>query len=162
MWRPFFAFLLDRDFVNAALMASALVGGHQEGLDHGNGFLVGDKAARHSQDVGIVVLTCETCHGQTPAQCRADALVLVQRDVDALTAAAHGDAGIALALFDGQGARMGKVWIVTAVLIIGAEVLAGDTLRLKPALDGFLDGIARMVAAQRHRHPRFQNRILHI
>ena len=43
---------------------------------------------------------------------------------------------------------MGEVGIVAAFLVVSTEVLAGDTLSLKPALDGFLDGIAGVVAAQ--------------
>ena len=141
-------FLLDGDLVDTALVTATLVGGRQEGLDHGDGFLIGDEAARHGQDVGIVVLTGQACDRETPAQGRTDTLMLVEGDVDALATATHGDAGIALALLDCQRAGMGKVRVVTTVLVVGAEVLAGDTLPLEPALDGFLDGIASVVAAQ--------------
>lgn len=141
-------FLLDGDLVDAALMAPAFVGGRQEGLDHGDGLLVGDEAARHGQDVGIVVLTGQAGDRQAPAQGRTDALMLVEGDVDALATATHGDAGIALTLLHCQCAGMGEVRVVTTVLVVGAEVLAGDTLPLEPALDGFLDGIAGVIAAQ--------------
>ena len=83
--------------------------------------------------------------------------MLVEGDVDALTAATDGDAGLALALLDCQRARMGKVRIVATVLVVGAEVLAGYALPFKPTLDGFLDRITSMVAAQRDGQARFQN-----
>ena len=60
--------LLNGYLVDTALMTATLVGGRQEGLDHGYGFLVGDKAARHSKDVGIIVLTGQACDRETPAQ----------------------------------------------------------------------------------------------
>ena len=149
--------LLDGDFVDTALMAATLIGGRQEGLDHGDGLFVGDKAPRHGKDVGIVVLAGKTGNCQAPAQCRANALMLVQRDIDAFTAATDGDTGIALALLNCQSTRMGKIGIVTTVLIIGTEVLAGDTLPLKPTLDSLLDGLAGMVATQGDRNARFQD-----
>ncbi len=61
-------FLLDGDLVDAALVTATLVRGRQEGLDHSDGLLVGNKAARHGQDVGIVVLTGQAGDRKTPAQ----------------------------------------------------------------------------------------------
>ena len=149
--------LFHWNFVDATLVTSSLIRSCQEGLNHGDGLLVGNKAAWHSKDVGIVVLACETGYRKAPTQSRTDALVLVESDVDALTAATHGDAGIALALLDSQSARMGKVGIVTTVLVVGTEVLTGNALPFKPKLDGFLDGITCMVATKCNRQAWFQN-----
>ena len=147
--------LFHWNLVDATLVTASFIRSRQEGLNHGDGLLVGNKAAWHSKDVGVVVLTGQTGYRKAPTQSRTDALVLVEGDVDALTATTHGDAGIALALLDSQSARMGKVGIVTTVLVVGTEVLAGNALPFKPAFDGFLDGITGMVAAQCNRQARF-------
>ena len=54
--------LLDGDLVDAVLVATAFKGCGHEGLDHGDGLLIGDKAARHGDDIGIVVLTGQAGH----------------------------------------------------------------------------------------------------
>ena len=128
-------------------MTSTLVRGRQEGLDHGDGLLVGDEAAGHGKHVGIVVLTSQAGDRQAPTQSRTHTLVLVERDVDALTTATHGDAGIALATLDRGSAGMGKIGVVAAVLVIGTEVLVGNALSVKPLLDGFFGLETGMVAA---------------
>jgi hypothetical protein len=88
--------------------------------------------------------------------------MLVQRDVDTLTAATDSDAGIALALLNCQSAGMSKVGIVTAVLVVGTEILIGDTHPVKPTLDGLFGLITGMVAAQCHGNAGFDDGIIHI
>ena len=60
--------LFHWDFVNAPLVATTLIRRGQEGLNHADGFLVGDKTARHGDDIGIVMLTGEAGYRQAPAQ----------------------------------------------------------------------------------------------
>lgn len=149
--------LLHGDFVNAFLMPTALKGCVEEHLDHLNGLLVGNKTSRHGKYVGIVVPTCKTGHIGYPAQSRAYALMLVERDVDALTAATHRDAGIALARLDCYCTRVGKVGIVTTLFVIGAEVLIGYAVAVEPRLNGLFGGISGVVATQCHGYAGFQD-----
>ena len=71
-----------------------------------------------------------------------------QKTLEALKAAQ------ALAL-DRGSTRMGKIGIVTTVLVVCTEVLIGDALRIQPLLDGLFGGITGMIAAQRDRYTRF-------
>ena len=100
----------------------------QEGLDHSNGFLFCDEAARQSDGVSIVVLTGQASYLEVPAKCRTDVLMLIQSDVDTLAAATHGNARIAFAQFNRRSAQMGKISIVTTFFAVGTEVLEGNTL----------------------------------
>jgi hypothetical protein len=83
--------------------------------------------------------------------------MLVEGDVDTLTTATHSDTRITLALLNGSSTQVGKVGIVTTLLAVGTEVLIGNTLFVKPALDGLLDRITCVVAAQGHGNAGFQN-----
>ena len=75
-------------------MASALKLGGEVLVHNLTSHLLVDKATRHHQHVGIVVLTDEVGNLRNPAEASADALMLVQRHVDALAASADGNAGI--------------------------------------------------------------------
>jgi len=149
------AYLLDGYFVDASLMTTTLVGGCQEGLDHSDSLIAGDKTTWHCDDVGIVVLTSQACYSQAPAECRTNALMLVKGDVNALSTSTHGNAGIAFATLYGQCTGMGKVGIVATILAVSAKVLACDTLPLEPLLNSFLDRITGMVAAKGDRQTGF-------
>ena len=81
-------------------------------------------------------------------------MMLVQRNVDALTAATHCDTGIAFTALDRSSTWMGKIGIVTTVLVVCTEVLIGDTLCIQPLLNGLFGGITGMIAAQRDRYTR--------
>ena len=94
----------DGDFVDATLVATAFEIGAEENVDNGNGFVIAQESSRERQHIGIVVATREACNLRSPAECRANALVLVERHVDAFAATADSYSWITLAAFDGFGA----------------------------------------------------------
>lgn len=104
----------DGDLVDAALMASALEVGVEEGVDDVERFLGGDEATGEYEDVGVVVAACQACDLGLPAEGGTDELVLVERDADAVACSADGDGGVDFACLDGTGAGVGIVGVVTA------------------------------------------------
>ena len=87
-----------------------------------------DEATGHHQHVGIIVLTDQVGNLWNPAESCTDALVLVERHVDALARTADGDTGIHLALFDSLSQSMTEIGVVSGGLVIGAVVLIGVAL----------------------------------
>ena len=106
-------------------MSSALEVSVEKRLHHLDGLLVANEATRHCKHIGIVVLARKGSHFRNPAKGCTDALVLVESHADALSAAAHGDAGIAFTLLHSLSARVGEVGIVSTVGRISAEILVG-------------------------------------
>ena len=139
------------DFGDATLVATSLEVGLKECLHYLNGLLIADEATRHSKHVGIVVHACKACNLRNPAECRANALVLVERHVDSLSAAANSYARIALAALHGKGAGVGKVGIVSALGAGGAKVAHGDSLTLEVLNHCNFGFVAGMVAANGYR-----------
>ena len=149
--------MLNGNLVYSALVTTALEGGGEEGLDHLNGLFMAHETAGHGDDVGIVMLACQLCNLGNPAQCRANALMLVQRHVDALTATAHGNAGVALATLNGVGAQVGKVGIVTTVGGVSSEILVFNALFFEIIDYGEFGVESGVVAAQCYGNAGFQN-----
>ena len=87
-----------------------------------------DETPGHHQHVGIVVLTDEVGYLGYPAQTGTDALVFVERHVDAFARAADGYARINLALLDATRQCMAEIAIVARSLAVGSVVLVGQTL----------------------------------
>ena len=74
--------------------------------------------------------------------------MLVQRHVDALAAAADGNARIHLALLDALGQRMAKVTVVARLLGVRAIVLVLIALLFKILLDELLQSKASVIAGE--------------
>ena len=100
----------------------------------------------HHQHVGIVVLTDEVGNLRNPAQAGTDALMLVQRHVDAFARAADGNAGEHLALLDATSQGMAEVAVVAGILGVSAVVLVGVALFFKVFLDELFKRIASVIA----------------
>lgn len=131
-------------------MTTALKGGVDECVDtlQSHGGL--DKTRRQDDDISIVVRTREGSQLGLPAQSSADALVLVERDADAIAGAANGNCPGTLAGFDSRGAWVSIIGIVARVGAMSAEVAASIALSLKMSLHSSLQFISGMVAAQSH------------
>ena len=72
--------------------------------------------------------------------------MLVQRDRDAVGAAAHRDAARKLAFFDRLGQRVRVVGVVAALLAVAAEIVHVVAFRVEVADDEFLELVAGVVA----------------
>ena len=120
--------LFARDLVYTFLMAAAFELSGEILVHNLTGCLLGDEASGHHQHVGIVVLTDEMGNLRNPAQTGTDALMLVERHVDALARATDGDAREHLALLDALSQRMAEIGVVAGVLGVGAVVLIGVAL----------------------------------
>ena len=119
-------------------MATAFKLGGEVLVHDGTGSVLVNETSRHHQHVGIVVLTDEMGYLRNPAQTGTDGLVLVERHVDALAAAADGDAGEHFTLFNAAGQSVAEVTVVTRVLGIGAVVLIGIALLVEVLLHELL------------------------
>ena len=75
----------DGNLVDTILMASTFKLGREIFIHDFASHILVYETSRHHQHVGIVVLTDEVRDLRNPAQTGTDALVLVQRHVDALT-----------------------------------------------------------------------------
>ena len=93
-----------------------------------------DESSGHYQHVGIVMLTNQVGYLRNPTETCTDALVLVQRHVDAFTAAADGDTGEYLALLNALSQCMTEIRVVTRVLGVGTVVLIGVALLVEVLL----------------------------
>ena len=146
-------FLLGKElfywyFVDAALVASTLERSVEKYFYDFDCLIVADEASGQGNHVGIVMLAGKTGYLWNPAEGRAYALVLVERHVDALAAAADADTRIAFATFDGSGAQVGKVGVVATFLAVGAKVNVFDAVAFQVVDNCQFGGISRMVAAQ--------------
>ena len=138
----------DGDFVNATLVATAFEIGAEENVDNGNGFVITQESSRERQHIGIVVATREACNLRSPAECRANALVLVERHVDAFAATADSYSWITLAAFNGFGAEVSEVGIIAAVFAESSEIGVFDSVGFKVVNHSHFGGITGVVAAQ--------------
>src|SRR6267154_2559067 len=82
------------DFVEAALVAAAEVGGGEESLDHFDRGFRGDDAAAEGEDVGVIVFAGEAGGCHVMGEGGANAGNFVGGDGDADARAANGDAEI--------------------------------------------------------------------
>ena len=108
--------------------------------------VVVDETAWHHQYVGIVVLTDQVSDLGYPAKAGANALVLVERHADALTATAHGYAWIDLAFFYALGQLVTELGIVAALLCVCAVILVLKAFLLKVLFYELLQWKSSMVA----------------
>ena len=151
---PFFIsrrLLLHGNLGDAAAMTTSLEVGFKKSLHNLDCLLIANEATGHCEHVGIIVHTRKACNFGNPAECRANALVLIERHIDTLTTATDAYTGIALTALHGKGARMGKVGIVTTVGAMSAEVAHGDSLTLEILNHCNFGFVAGMVAAKCHR-----------
>ena len=109
-------------------MTSALKRGGEELFQNAGGHMVGNETTGHHQDVGIVVLTAQFGNLCIPAEGSANALVLVERHGNAVSAAADGDAWIAFTSLYGLCQGVGKVGVVAAFGSVRAEVFLFITI----------------------------------
>src|SRR6266853_3896791 len=92
----FYVFFDCGDFVEAALVAAAEVGGGEESSDHFDGGFRGDDAAAEGEDVGVIVFAGEAGGCHVMGEGGANAGNFVGGDGDADARAANGDAEIGL------------------------------------------------------------------
>ena len=129
-------------------MAASLEVGGEEGFQDFRSGLGIDEAAGHDDDVGVVVLAGQAGDFGYPAEGGADAVVVVERHVDAVSAAADGDAGVALAAFYGGGKGVGVVGIVATFGAAGAEVFIGPSFLVEPLLDELFQLVPGVVGGE--------------
>ena len=140
--------LYYRDFVDAALVSATFEGSVEIYIDDAEcGFFVNEPGG-HDKDVGIVVFACKSGDVLGPREGGADALVLVEGDVDAVACAAHCDAAVEFSAFDGDGAGVGKVGIVARLFGICAEVMGSDSTFVKMFDYFFLEFVTGVVTAK--------------
>ena len=137
---------LNRNLIDALLVATAFEGGLEELIHNLTGGIVVDEASGHYEHVGIVVLTNEVGDFGAPCQSGTHALMLVERDGDAFARAANADARIYLAALDALGQGMAEVRIVDAGIAPRAIVLIGIAFLLEILKHELLQRITCMVA----------------
>ena len=115
-------------------MASTLELSGEVLVHDGSGGLLRDETAWHHEHIGIVVLTDEMSNLRNPAETGTDALVLVERHVDALTRTTDGDTWEYLALLDALSQCMTEVTVVAGVLSVSAVVFILVALLLEVLL----------------------------
>ena len=129
-------------------MATAFEGCGKELVHDLTGHVVVDESAWHHEHVGIVVLTDEMGNLWNPCQPRTDALMLVQRHIDALARATDGDTREYFSLLDAMRQRMTKVRIVARLLVQRAIVLIGQAFLVQILFHKLFQGKASVVAGQ--------------
>ena len=103
-------------------MASAFELGGEIGVEHLDGFVVGDEARREDDDVRVVVAADQRRDLGVPAETRADALMFVERHGHPFARTAERDAAFQFAVFDRFGQRVGEVGVVDALGRVCAEI----------------------------------------
>ena len=139
---------LHRNLVDALLMAPALELGGEVFVHNFASHSLVNEAPRHYEHVGVVVLSNQMGNLWNPAKSGTNALMLVQRHVDSLAAAADGYARKNLASFNATRQGMTEVAIVARLLAVRAIVLVLVSLLLKILLNELLQCKASMVAGQ--------------
>ena len=110
------------DFIHAILVTATLEIGIEEGGNDSTSRVGRDKSSGHHTHIGIVVLTCQGGNLLNPAQRRAYALVLVERNIYTITATTHSYTGIALPRFHSHSKGVGIVGIVSTCRGIGSKI----------------------------------------
>ena len=100
--------MLNRNFVDTALMASTFKACAQERVNNLLCQINRDESCRNGANVGVVVLTGKSSYLGIPAQSRADALVFVGCNVDTVATSTKCYAQIELASLNRLGKRMGN------------------------------------------------------
>ena len=160
---PFFIsrrLLLHGNLGDAAAMTATLKVGFKESLHNLDSLLIADEATGEGKHIGIVVQACQACNFGNPAECRANALMLVESHVDALTATTDTYTGITFTALHGKGAGMREVGIVAAFGAMGAKVAHGDALALEILNHCKLGFVAGMVATNGYRRVFFDYHII--
>lgn len=139
---------LERNLFDAALVAATLEVGLEEGLEYAVGRSGVDEAAGHNHDVRIVVLAGKTCNLGNPTQGGPDAVVVVQCHIDAVSAAANGNAGITFACLHGRSQGVCIVGIVATFFAIRAKVFVFPAFGFEPLLDVLFQFIACMIGSK--------------
>ena len=103
---------LYRNLFYATLMATAFERNREEFVHDGTGRVVVDETTGHHEHVGIVVLTDELADFRAPANSGTNALMLVERHGNTLSATTDGNAWINLAAFNAFSQCVTKVRIV--------------------------------------------------
>src|SRR5690349_419483 len=84
------------DFVEPALVATAQIGGREEGLDHFQGGFGSDDTSAEGEDVGVIVFACQAGGVDVVGEGGADPWDFIGRDGDADSGATNGDTEIGL------------------------------------------------------------------
>ena len=116
-------------------MASALKRSVEEFGHNHIRFFRADEASRHDKDIGIVVLACQMSNFGSPAKSRTNALMLVERHVDAVSAAADSNSRVTFACLDSLRQLMGKVGIVAAFGRVGSVIFVRPAFGFQPTAD---------------------------
>ena len=136
-----------RDHVDAALVAAALVGGGEEGVDDLQGDGLADHAGAHGDHVGVVVQAGHVGAVALAAHGGADAVDLVGGQGDADAGAADEDAEVGLAVCHELGGLVAVDGVVAALGAVGANVCDLVALGAQVLDDGELEGQADVVAS---------------
>ena len=145
------------NFIDAPLVATAFKIGIQKGIENVLRRIGVDESTGHHADIGIVVLARQSGNFLAPAKGSAYALMLVERHVDTVAAAANSDAGIALAALHRLCQRVGIVGIVAAFRRTGTEIPIRNFSRFELRANKLLQFISGMIAGKTYRNIFFQN-----
>ena len=126
-------------------MATAFKGGGKELVHYLTCRVFANKAAWHYQHIGIIVLTGQMSYLCRPHKGSPNLGVLVESHADAFAATADSYACGQCLIVDGLAQFVGKVGVVTAILVIAAKVLILDTFLCQVALHILFQGITGMV-----------------
>ncbi len=140
-----FFFFNFRDFVEAALVASAEVGGGQENLNHLNGDFAGDDASAECKDIGVVVFSRKACGIHVMRHGRADAGDFVSGDGNANPGSADGDAQVRLFRDYMFADRFAVVRIIDRFFGGSSQVAYRVAQALQMFANDFLDGKSGVV-----------------
>lgn len=134
--------------IDPALVPASFKPGCEEYVHYGIGLGGRYKPSGQGQYVGIVVAAAQAGYLGHPAQGGAYASVLVERNADAFSAAAHGNSTADLAALYGPCQGVGVVGIVAALWTMRPEVLVFQAPCFKVGLHMLLKLKAGMVAGQ--------------
>ena len=136
---------LHGNLIDAALVAAAFEFGGEELIHDFAGHVFIDEAAGHHEHIGVVVLADEVGNFGNPAETGTNALVLVERHVDAFARTADSDAGEYFTFLDTAREGMTEVRVVARILSIGAVVLVFESFLLEILLDELFQGKASVI-----------------
>ena len=120
----------------------------EEQVDHIDRKSRSDDTRAHAEDVRIVVQTGEACAERIRAARRADPVELVRRDRHSDTGSADEDRAIAFSREDRAASRSGIIGIITAFLVVGAEITEFDAARRKVEHQLVLERESRVIARE--------------
>ena len=120
--------MLNRDFLNAALMTTTFECGAEELVENSLSGLVVNETARKNQNIGIIMLTNKMSNLLAPCQTGTHTLMLVQCHGNTFTTATNTNTRINLTALNAFSKSVTKVWIVYTSIAISTVILYRITL----------------------------------